>query len=296
MAQSDDMTAIPLENKNSENTAINNDAENETKQGFDIQLMMRRYFKIKNQLAREFLAETLGIFILIAFGCASVAQNVFSDNNNKSFLSVNLSFGFGVTLAAVTVGKVSGCHINPAVSFAFLITGRMSVLRFLIYSLGQLLGAFLGAFAVWLVYFDAIHKFNNTNKLGVDTAGIFATYPAPHLSAWNGYFDQLVSTSLLVIVVLAVSDKKNGEIPSGTTAIIVGLTVTIIGSSFGHNCGYAINPARDLGPRLFTSIAGWGSLPFTEGNYFFWIPIVGPMSGSILGVLLYSLFVSNNWP
>ncbi len=103
--------------------------------------------------------------------------------------------------------------------------------------------SFFAAFTVWVVYLDAINKESDQNK----TAGIFATYPNPNLSTFGGFFDQFIATSLLIIVVLAITDKKNNEIQNGTSNIIVGLTVTIIGTAFGYNCGYAINPARDLG-------------------------------------------------
>jgi glycerol uptake facilitator-like aquaporin len=94
---------------------------------------------------------------------------------------------------------------------------------------------------------------------------------------------------------MAVSDKRNSELPHGTAAIIVGFTITVLGASFAFNCGNAINPARDLAPRLFTFMAGWGSQTFTSGNYFFWIPIVGPMCGSVLGSLVYILTISAHW-
>lgn len=103
-----------------------------------------------------------------------------------------------------------------------------------------------------------------------------------------------MGTCFLIIVVLAVSDKRNVEIPHGINAIILGLTVILIGVSFGHNCGYAINPARDIGPRLFTLIAGWGDKTFKHGNHFFWIPIVGPMVGSVFGCFVYYSLISNN--
>ena len=100
--------------------------------------------------------------------------------------------------------------------------------------------------------------------------GIFATYPNDSLSIFGGFFDQFFATSLLIIVVLAITDKKNNELPNGTTAILVGITILTIGTSFGYNCGYAINPARDFGPRVFTAISGWNLRPFEKGNYFFW--------------------------
>lgn len=123
-----------------------------------------------------------------------------------------------------------------------------------------------------------------------------------------------MGTWILIVIVLAVSDKRNIEIPHASVAILLGLTgiyfilvilitvtltniiilVTVIGTSFALNCGYAINPARDLGPRLFTFMAGWGSQVFTASNHFFWIPIVGPLIGSIFGTLTYLFLISNH--
>ena len=90
------------------------------------------------------------------------------------------------------------------------------------------------------------------------------------MSIFGGFFDQFFGTALLIIFVLAITDKNNNDLPNGTAPILVGITIITIGTSFGYNCGYAINPARDFGPRLFTAIAGWGLKPFTTGNYFFW--------------------------
>jgi len=262
-----------------------------TESRFNIQPIMKKYLKVKNQLVREMLAETFGTLILCVFGLASIAQYKFFDEKKTPFLSVNIAFGLGATIAGIVVGKISGCHINPAVSFAFLITGRMKPLRFVIYLIGQFIGAFMGAFLVWIVYYDAIK-----NK-GLDkyTAEIFTTFPSPVTGIFSILFDQIIATSLLITVVLAVSDKNNNELSDGGIVIIIGLTVTAIGAAFGFNCGFPINPARDLSPRIFTSIAGWKSLAFTANNFYFWIPVVGPMLGSSLGVLLYSLFISNNW-
>ena len=119
------------------------------------------------------------------------------------------------------------------------------------------------------MYFDNIQKFH-TEGNSSQTIGIFATYPSDGLSIFGGFFDQFFATSLLIIFVLALTDKNNNQLPNGTGAILVGLTIVTIGTSFGYNCGYAINPARDFGPRVFTSIAGWGSRPFTDGKFFFW--------------------------
>ena len=180
-----------------------------------------------------------------------------------------------------------------------LILGRMKIKRFLIYILGQFIGAFLGALFVYINYYDAIHDYEEVTNFGLrsmKTAGVFATYPSSELTVFGALFDEFFASSLLIIVVLAITDPKNSNLPSGTVAIVVGITITIIGSSFGYNSGFAINPARDLAPRILTAITGWGTQVFTEGNYFFWIPVIGPFIGSTFATLLYTFAISNNWP
>jgi len=100
---------------------------------------------------------------------------------------------------------------------------------------------------------------------------------------------------LFIISILAITDKKNTEIPHQTVAILIGLSLIVVGAAFGYNGGFAVNPARDFGPRMFTLIAGWGTKTFTAGNYYFWIPIIGPMLGSVFGTFLYWIFISNHW-
>ena len=178
-----------------------------------------------------------------------------------------------------------------------LIMGRMKWKRFFVYVLGQFIGAFFGSLFVYLNYIDAIYAFEIDNEeLSIKTAGIFATYPTQELSILGGLFDEFYGSTLLIIVVLAITDPKNSNLPPGTVAIVIGIAITIIGSSFGYNSGFAINPARDLAPRIFTSIAGWGTKVFTEGNYFFWIPVIGPLLGSAFASLVYTFIISNNWP
>jgi len=143
----------------------------------------------------------------------------------------------------------------------------MKIIDFFVYVLAQLIGAFLAAFFVWVTYLELINI-----RPRIETAGIFATYPNDQgFSTFGGFFNQFISTSLLIMVVLAVCDAKNHQIPPGTACILVGFTLALItGTSFGFYCGGAVNPARDLSPRIFTAIAGWGKYPFTAFDYFFW--------------------------
>ncbi|KAM4661127.1 aquaporin-9 isoform 3-T3 [Amazona ochrocephala] len=123
------------------------------------------------------------------------------------------------------------------------------------------------------------------------TAHIFATYPAPYLSLINGFADQVMSTAVLLLAIFAIFDSRNNSVPKGLEPIAVGLLITVLTCSLGMNSGCAMNPARDLGPRLFTAIAGWGMEVFTAGNNWWWVPIIAPMLGGILGAVIYIVFI-----
>jgi len=126
------------------------------------------------------------------------------------------------------------------------------------------------------------------------TAGIFATYPKPYLSTLGGLLDQIVGTALLVGCIFAIGDQRNAAPPAWLSPIVVGLLVVAIGMAFGANAGYAINPARDFGPRLFTALAGWNMQVFQVHGHWWWVPIVGPLVGGVLGGFLYDALVGNS--
>jgi len=241
-------------------------------------------------MLREMLAEFFGTFILIAFGVAVVAQVNLGGGNNGQYLSINIAWGLAVTMGVYVSGGVSGGHLNPAVTLAAAVWQRFPWARVLPYIAAQTAGAFVAAAVVFLTYHDALNHFDGgvrqvSGALG--TAGIFATYPQAWLSTVGGLVDQIVGTALLVGVIFGISDERNTPPPKGLAPIAVGLLVLLIGATYGLNAGYAINPARDFGPRLFTFVAGWGSGVFTAGNGWWWVPIVGPMIGGVLGGGLY---------
>jgi MIP family channel proteins len=253
----------------------------------------------RDTLKRELLAEFLGTFTLIAFGAGVVAQTVLSKGENGSYIAINIAWGIAVTLGVYVAGGVTGAHLNPAVTFALAARRDFAWSKVLPYSVAQIAGAFTASAVVFLVYREAFNAFDGgiraiSGQSG--TAGIFATYPGAHLSTAGGLIDQIVGTALLMLVISAIGDVRNMP-PSGNLGpFFVGLLVIAIGMSFGFNAGYAINPARDLGPRLFTAIAGWGGGVFTAGNFWFWVPIVGPLIGGPLGVVIYDLFVGKRFP
>ncbi|CAF91375.1 unnamed protein product [Tetraodon nigroviridis] len=226
---------------------------------------LSHFFQIRNLLIRQGLAECLGTLVLVMFGCGAVAQLVLSKGTHGMFLTVNFAFGFAAMLGILVCGQISGGHLNPAVTFSLCLLGREPWRKFPMYFLFQTIGSFFGAAIIFGMYYDALFDFPGAFDMSGEnsTAGIFATYPGKHLTILNGFFDQIIGTAALIVCILAIVDPYNNPIPQGLEAFTVGFVVLVIGLSMGFNSGYAVNPARDLGPRLFTAMAGWGSEVFT---------------------------------
>lgn len=267
----------------------------------------------------EVLAEFLGTFVLIAFGDGVVAMAVAALPGSGrtaghtvffqgvgDWLLIGWGWAFAVAFGVYVAGGVSGAHLNPAVTLAFAVRRKFPWRKVLPYWGAQVVGAFAGAALVYAVYWQAIDAFNKASKTTRDAAGglatysIFATFPAPYYNGnnWGPFFDQVVGTAFLVLIIVAVIDLRNTAVKANLGPFIIGLGVAAIGISFGANAGYAINPARDFGPRLFAWMAGWGdtALPGTiDGSFswYFWVPIIGPLVGGIVGVFLYDLFIGD---
>lgn len=250
--------------------------------------------------ARETAAEFLGTFVLIAFGVGVVAQVVLSGGAAGQYLSINLGWGLGVTMGCYVAGGVSGAHLNPAVTLALALHRGFPWRKVLPYVAAQTAGAFAAAATVYLTYREAFTAFDGGVRQisgGQGTAGIFATYPQAFLSTFpGGFIDQVVGTALLVLVIFAITDRRNAPAPGSLTPVVVGLLVLAIGATFGYNAGYAINPARDFGPRLFTALAGWGGGVFSAADGWWWVPIVAPCIGGAAGGFAYDLFITRHHP
>lgn len=249
---------------------------------------------------RELLAEFLGTMVLILFGAGVVAQTVLSGGANGSYLGINLAWGIGVTMGCYVAAGVSGAHLNPAVTLALAVHRGFPWGKVAAYSLAQTAGAFVAAAVVYFTYVEAFAAFDGGVRqvLGPQGTGfIFATYPKPYLSTFpGGFVDQVVGTAILMGVIFGITDTRNSAPHPGLVPFLVGLLVMGIGMAFGTNSGYAINPARDLGPRLFTFIGGWGGEVFRAGNAWWWVPIVGPLVGGVLGGWAYDVFVGKRFP
>jgi MIP family channel proteins len=246
------------------------------------------------------LAEFLGTFVLITFGVGVVAQVVLSRQTAGTYLSINIAWGLAVTMGCYVAAGVTGAHLNPAVTLALATHRQFPWRKVLPYAAAQLAGAFVASVLVYVTYHEALAAFDGgvrqvTGAQG--TAGIWATYPQPFLSTFpGGFIDQIVGTALLVGVIFGISDTRNSPATPGAGPVIVGLLVLLIGMTFGFNAGYAINPARDFGPRLFTFVAGWGGGVFRAGNNWWWVPIVAPCVGGVLGGWLYDLCIGHHFP
>jgi MIP family channel proteins len=244
---------------------------------------------------REAAAEFLGTAVLIAFGIGVVAQVVLSGGASGSYLSINLGWGLAVTFGVLVAGGVSGAHLNPAVTVALAVHRGLPWRKVPVYVAAQVAGAFLGAALVYLTYREAFDAFDGGVRLVAGekgTAGVFATYPQPFLSLGGGLVDQVVGTALLMLGVFAIGDSRNMNVPGWMAPVLVGALVVAIGVAFGFNAGYAINPARDFGPRVFTALAGWGGGVFTAGHGWWWVPIAGPVAGAVLGGYAYDLCIT----
>src|SRR3954452_790463 len=256
----------------------------------------------------ELGAEFLGTFVLIAFGCGVVAMVVAALNQSgrgaasfaseADWLLIAWGWGFAVAFGVYVAGGISGAHINPAVTLAFALRRGFEWRKVPAYWAAQLFGAFVGGFLVYLNYKAAIGSLDAAKHVtrgspdSVATFSIFATFPAPYFKSPIGPLaDQVIGTAFLVGFVFAVTDEYNAPVKSNLAPIVIGFVVVAIGLSYGANAGYAINPARDLGPRLVTWIEGWKkiAMPGDYGNVntYFWVPLVGPLIGAAIGAFIY---------
>jgi glycerol uptake facilitator protein len=247
-------------------------------------------------LLGELAAEFAGTFILLLFGLGVVAQVVAGGLGNHD--SIAWAWGFGVVLGVYVAGKISGAHLNPAVTIALAAFGGFSWRKVLPYSLAQTAGAFAGALVVRWNYSEVLNKLDPGHT--IKSQGIFSTLPgngALPVHLWGGFRDQVIGTAILLFCILAVTDLRNSAPAANLAPVVVGFIVVAIGMAWGTDAGYAINPARDFGPRLAEFFTGFGhAFRDQYGDLYFWVPIVGPIIGALLGAWLYKVLVGKFLP
>jgi glycerol uptake facilitator protein len=240
------------------------------------------------------IGEIIGTMILILLGDGVVANVVLSKNKGEggggggAWIVITAGWGFAVAMAVYVTGWIAGAHINPAVTFGLLVIGALpgGVGAFIQYVIAQMIGAFIGAVLVWLAYYEHFKATENKDlKLAV-----FCTAPAIRNYGWN-LVTEIIGTFMLLLGVLGITAALNQPVNS-VTPYMIGILVFSIGLSLGGPTGYAINPARDLGPRIAHFILPIPDKRDSDWGYS-WVPVVGPLIGGALGAWVYQLFVTS---
>lgn len=244
--------------------------------------------------ASEILGETIGTFLLTLFGCGSVAVAVLYDGH-KSLFEIALVWGIGVTLAIYLTRHLSCAHLNPAVSFAMALSGRMKWRKVPVYILSQFLGAFLAGLAVYALFYCALDQFEIAHNISRGSAGsqttakIFGEFYTniPMLMAVAA---EAFGTFLLVILIFSLTEGCNAGRPDDALVpCFIGLGVTSIICLIAPLTQAGLNPARDFSPRMVAMLAGWGNAAFPDvAGGFFWVYIAGPLAGAMIAAVFFT--------
>ncbi|XBS69948.1 MIP/aquaporin family protein [Acerihabitans sp. KWT182] len=254
-------------------------------------------------LTGQCIAEFLGTALLIFFGVGCVAALKLAGASFGQW-EISIIWGLGVAMAVYLTAAVSGAHLNPAVSIALCFFGNFEGRKLLPYIISQMLGAFVGAAVVYFLYYSLFFDFEQANHMvrgsvqSLQLAGIFSTYPNAHIGVIQAFFVETVIAAILLCLILALTDDGNG-IPRGPLApLLIGLLIAVIGASMGPLTGFALNPARDFGPKVFAFLAGWGNVAFTGGREipYFLVPLIAPVVGGCLGAFGYRALIGPHLP
>ena len=250
------------------------------------------------RLMGEMIAEAVAMFIIIALGDSAACMITLYDPSpyQTAYWGVCIAWGLAVTIAIYVTGGVSGCHANPAVSLAMAMFRGFSWRKVIPYALAQIAGAFLGAAVVYQMFSPVIDHFNTLHHLtragDGGAAGVFFTHPGLAITPAHAFVDEIVLTAFLLLGIFAITEEFNSMAPMANSgALIIGLLVACIGASAGYLEAWAINPARDFGPRLFAFVAGWNQAALPAPGNYWWVPIAGPLIGGVIGGGAYQLLI-----
>jgi glycerol uptake facilitator protein len=257
----------------------------------------------KSPLLGECSAEFFGTMILILFGCGVVAQVVTGGGklgtdpgSTGDYNSIAWGWGLGVTMGVYVAGRLSGAHLNPAVTVALATFKGFPARKIAPYIAAQVAGAFVAALLVRFNYSDLIHNVDAGHTKA--TQGIFSTSPDANVSMVTAFTDQMIGTAILVAVIFALTSAVNNPPLANIGPLVIGLLVVAIGLGWGANAGYAINPARDFGPRLASFITGYHDAWYSANGpeLYFWVPIVAPIIGGLIGGGLFVFCIERFLP
>lgn len=252
-------------------------------------------------LAKLVIAEIIGTFILILMGDGVVANVGLAPRLSApayNWITIAFGWGFAVMVAVYAVAGVSGAHLNPAVTLGLALRGDFPWRRVIPYWCGQIFGAFLGALGVYLIYRDGLVAAGLPNVWSTGPGSVFGKAfwggpgetPIGAYSIETCFLTEIIATMILVLGVFAIIDPKNVGAGANTAPFMIGMLVVGIGLSLGGPSGYAINPARDLGPRILGTLVGTKGL--FEGVYWIGPPVIAPLIGGALGALIYRYVIS----
>ncbi|XP_046635276.1 aquaporin-10-like [Daphnia pulicaria] len=255
---------------------------------------MCKRFRVPS-LFRAAFAEFIGTYILVVIGNGSIAQSQLTNGEKGDYFTINWGWALGCSLGILISSNISGGHLNPAVTLALALVRNFPWKKLPVYWCAQYLGAMAASGTVLGVYHEAILEGKVDGEFRIrknitepGMASIFANYPAPYSSASIGLVEEILSTMIFMLVICVVTDKRYSNVPNFLQPLYIGFTLLAIGVAYGSNGGYALNPARDLAPRLVTFLGGWGLGVFSFRDYnWFWIFLVGPHVGAILGVCIF---------
>jgi glycerol uptake facilitator protein len=260
-----------------------------------------------------FVGESLGTFLLVFFGCGSVATAVLTGAQVGIF-QVAIVWGIAIATAIYLTGSLSGAHLNPAVTLAFATWNDFPWRKVPRYIFAQLVGAFVASLALYAIYHGVLGAYESAHQIvrgapgSEATAMIFGEYfPNPGgrpltesvravVSLPTAFFVEALGTGILVLVIFGSIDEQNQSRPQVLTPIMIGLTITILISLLGPLTMAGFNPARDLAPRLFSALAGWGRIPFTvNGAGWLTVYVLAPVAGALAGGGVYRLCLKRRY-
>ncbi len=254
-------------------------------------------------LRGQCIAEFLGTALLIFFGTGCVAALKLG-GADLGLWEISVIWGIGVSMGVYLAAGVSGAHLNPAVSIALWLFGTFERNKVPAYILAQTAGAFCAAALVYGLYSSLFFDFEQAQQMtrgsiaSLELASVFSTYPHPSLSFGQAFLVEVVITAILLGMIMALTDDGNG-LPRGPLApLLIGLLIAVIGGAMGPLTGFAMNPARDFGPKLMTFFAGWGEVAFTGGREipYFLVPLIAPVIGACLGAAGYKALICKHLP
>jgi len=245
------------------------------------------------------MAEFAGVAVFLIIGTGVDCQVVLSadtaiaSSQRGNFLSVNFGWAIGLALGVWVSGGISGGHINPAITLAMATWRGFPWRKVPGYILAQVLGGIFGSAIVYGNYINAINILEGGSDIRTQaTASLFATYALDYLTNISCFFVEFTGTMILALMIVAGSDKYNMAPPQGLLPLIVFLVLLGLGVAHGMQTSFAFNPARDLGPRLLLSFAGYGKQIYTyRSQYWLWCPIIAPILGAQVGIGFYDLFL-----